>query len=252
MDMSGSIGEDSSEIRELKEEVSKLSGQLNHFIQRSNQEHTDLLLEGLRDRYSEVFFQKEVADAKTSLSREMVKDCPMNSRCSLAFIEFLENSAECIKTGSVADSVVNSFRDDLEKIKENLPYEHCSQCTSEVTHLLEKQIDLMRSLGIYAGEGVDTLSVSELSADVMVESVLEPMTNKHRFMIMQAVATQARSFSELSKMTGLRGGNLLFHLRKLQDTGMVLQRNERGDYVISDKGYQIIKTLADCYSRLIL
>lgn len=250
--MSGSIVVDSSEIRDLKEEVSKLSGQLNHFIQCSNQEHTDSLLEGLRGRYSEVFFQKEVADAKTSLSREMVKDCPMNSRCSLAFVEFLVNSAECIKTGSVADSVVNSFRDNLEKIKENLPYEHCSQCTSEVSRLFEKQIDLMRSLGIYVGEGVDTLPISELSADVMVESVLEPITNKHRFMIMQAVATQAQSFSELSKTTGLRGGNLLFHLRKLQDSDMILQRNERGDYVITDKGYQILKMVVECYSRLIL
>ncbi|MFY1111820.1 MAG: winged helix-turn-helix domain-containing protein [Methanosarcinaceae archaeon] len=250
--MSGSIVVDSSELRELKEEVSKLNGQLNHFIQRSNQEHTDSLLEGLRDRYSEVFFQKEVADAKTSLSREMVKDCPMNSRCSLAFIEFLVNSAECIKTGSVADSVVNSFRDNLEKIKENLPYEHCSQCTSEVTRLFEKQIDLMRSLGIYVGDGVYTLPISEVSAGVMVESVLEPITNKHRFMIMQAVATQAQSFSELSKTTGLRGGNLLFHLRKLQDSDMILQRNERGDYVITDKGYQILKMVVECYSRLIL
>jgi hypothetical protein len=53
-------------------------------------------------------------------------------------------------------------------------------------------------------------------------------------------------------MTGLRGGNLLFHLRKLQDSGTVLQRKEWGDYVISDKGYQILKMVVECHFRLIL
>jgi predicted transcriptional regulator len=53
-------------------------------------------------------------------------------------------------------------------------------------------------------------------------------------------------------MTGLRGGNLLFHLRKLQDSGTFLQRKEWGDYVITDKGYQILKMVVECHFRLIL
>jgi predicted transcriptional regulator len=51
-------------------------------------------------------------------------------------------------------------------------------------------------------------------------------------------------------MTGLRGGNLLFHIKKLADSGMILQRHERGDYVITDKGFKTITAITQLYSVL--
>lgn len=58
------------------------------------------------------------------------------------------------------------------------------------------------------------------------------------------------TFSALAELTGLRGGNLLFHLQKLQDGGMILQRNERGDYMITEKGYRALRVVAQLYSDL--
>ncbi len=52
-------------------------------------------------------------------------------------------------------------------------------------------------------------------------------------------------FNEFSELTGLRGGNLLFHLQKLLDGGMILQRHERGDYMITEKGFRVLKGIAD-------
>ncbi|WP_269849568.1 hypothetical protein [Methanosarcina horonobensis] len=59
-----------------------------------------------------------------------------------------------------------------------------------------------------------------------------------------------KSFSAFSELTGLRGGNLLFHLQKLMDSGLILQQHERGDYMITEKGFRILQGLNEIYSSL--
>ena len=107
----------------------------------------------------------------------------------------------------------------------------------------------MRSLGIYrvdepGAEGTD------LPEEEIVKWILEPLANVQRFQIMNALATQTRTFSDFSALTGLKGGNLLFHIRKLTESGMILQRHERGDYVITDKGYKAVKEIAAIFRSL--
>jgi len=47
------------------------------------------------------------------------------------------------------------------------------------------------------------------------------------------------------EITGLRGGNLLFHIQKLLETNLILQRHERGDYMITKKEFNLLMILAD-------
>jgi predicted transcriptional regulator len=67
---------------------------------------------------------------------------------------------------------------------------------------------------------------------------------------MKALSTETKTFSALSLLTGLRGGNLLFHLQKLTDSGMILQRNERGDYMITEKGYAALIGIVETYQSM--
>jgi predicted transcriptional regulator len=80
--------------------------------------------------------------------------------------------------------------------------------------------------------------------------MLEPLSNRQRLQILKATAVETKTFSELSELTGLRGGNLLFHLQKLLDSGMILQRHERGDYMITEKGFRLLNSLAEAYVML--
>jgi predicted transcriptional regulator len=59
------------------------------------------------------------------------------------------------------------------------------------------------------------------------------------------------SFSAFSKLTGLRGGNLLFHLQKLLDSGLIIQQHERGDYMITGKGFRIMEGISAIYFSII-
>jgi predicted transcriptional regulator len=67
---------------------------------------------------------------------------------------------------------------------------------------------------------------------------------------MKALSTETKTFSALSLITGLRGGNLLFHLQTLMDSGMILQRNERGNYMITEKGYTVLRGIVETYQNL--
>jgi DNA-binding transcriptional ArsR family regulator len=108
----------------------------------------------------------------------------------------------------------------------------------------------MRSLRIYNTKEEKRQELSTLPEEVIVNGMLEPLSNRQRLQILKATAVETKTFSELSELTGLRGGNLLFHLQKLLDSGMILQRHERGDYMITEKGFRLLNSLAEAYVML--
>ena len=92
--------------------------------------------------------------------------------------------------------------------------------------------------------------IAEISDDTLVKDLLEPVANIQRFQILKALTVQTRTFSDISQLTGLRGGNLLFHIKKLTDSGMILQRHERGDYIITDKGFKTMSAISQLHKLL--
>lgn len=103
------------------------------------------------------------------------------------------------------------------------PYGQCKNCFSETARLFDKQIDLMRSLrctGIAIVQRVRTLK--DLPEENVVGEILEPLSSKQRLQIMKALAAETETFSALSHLTSLRGGNLLFNLQRLLESGMIL------------------------------
>jgi len=127
------------------------------------------------------------------------------------------------------------------------PFDRCDTCFSQVYRLFEKQVDLMQSLGIYAENGSTDDIITDIPEETAVKDLLEPVANVLRFQILKSLAAQTRTFSDLSSMTGLRGGNLLFHIKKLTESGMILQRHGRGDYVITDKGFKTLNAVSALY-----
>ena len=82
-----------------------------------------------------------------------------------------------------------------------------------------------------------------------MSEILDPISNKQRLEILKAVAFEPKSFSAFSKLTGLIAGNLLFHLQKLMDCELILQQHDRGDYMITEKGFKILQSLNEmCFS----
>ena len=236
-----------TEIRELKTEITGLRTELKRFIEHANQEHVGAVLTDLKKNYSDLFTNHQVDNAKADLSAHMVGDCKMRDKCYEVFMDFLQDTAQHIKDGQVSDEIIQSYREQMKVLRKKGPFDRCDTCFSEVHRLFEKQIDLMQSLGIYAKAREAGESPAELPDETIVKDLLEPVANIQRFQILKSLTVQTRTFSDISQMTGLRGGNLLFHIRKLTDTGMILQRHERGDYIITDKGFKTMTAISQLY-----
>ena len=239
-----------TEIRELKTEIAGLRTELKRFIEHANLQHVDGILSDLKKNYADLFTNHQIDAAKADLSSHMVNDCKMRSKCFELFMDFLQNTAQHIKDGQVSDEIIQSYREQMKAMRTKGPYGKCDTCFSEVHRLFEKQVDLMQSLGIYKKTGDIAEKPAENADDSVVKDVLEPVANIQRFQILKSLMVQTRTFSDISQMTGLRGGNLLFHIKKLADSGMILQRHERGDYIITDKGYKTMMAISQLYQVL--
>jgi predicted transcriptional regulator len=109
----------------------------------------------------------------------------------------------------------------------------------------------MQSIRTYDTSKDKKQDISLIPAQSAIDDVLDPLCHKKRFEILKAVSGQSMSFSALSRLTDLRGGNLLFHLQKLLDSGLIIQQYERGDYMITGKGFRIMEGISTIYFSIV-
>ncbi|MPM91220.1 hypothetical protein SDC9_138347 [bioreactor metagenome] len=240
------------ELHSIKEEVTSLRNDFSRFLQRANQQHIDGMLVEMRKGFMKPIVDYLCEDANERMHGQMMRDCGMKELCESMFREFLQETAGLVGRPRVEAGTVRMYREKLEELKKEAKTPHCSRCFSEASSLFEKQVKLMRSLQIYEDreEKNEKGDISSIEPDKIVSEVCEPVANRQRLLMLKALSGESKTFSELSKLTGLRGGNLLFHLQKLLDTGMVLQRSERGDYIITRKGYSTLQGLSRIYSEI--
>ncbi len=238
------------EILEIKSELSDIHADLKRFFEQSNRLHHESVLSGIHRDFSNVIIGHVAEDIEDGLDRNMIKNCEMRDTCKSIFTGFLQKNTSLIKHSNVDDGIISKNRSELQEMKNNAPKKQCERCFSEVSNLFGKQILLMRSLRIYNTNEEKKNDISAIPEELIVNDILDPLSNMQRLQILKAASVETKTFSDFSALTGLRGGNLLFHLQKLLDSGMILQRHERGDYMITDKGYKTLKGISDIYLTL--
>lgn len=237
------------EILEIKKKLYEIHNDMKRFVEQSNKQHLEHVLSGSRTNFTNAIIGHVLDDIEGGLEDNMVKKCEMRGTCKSNFTGFLQKNASLINHEKVNEDIILKNQSDLNGMKSNAPSKQCEKCFSNVQSLFGKQVDLMRSLQIYSSNEEKKLDMATLPEGVIAE-VLEPLSNKQRLQILKAIAIETKTFSALTELTGLRGGNLLFHLQKLLDSGMILQRHERGDYMITDKGFKVLRSIGDMYSVL--
>ncbi|WP_321420094.1 winged helix-turn-helix domain-containing protein [uncultured Methanomethylovorans sp.] len=236
------------ELEELKKEISLMRSEFNGFLESSGRYLVEQTTSQLRGSFSKALIDYIKKDTSDSLEKHMVHDCRMYEGCKQKFEELLSETSYLLSQESVSKELVDQYWQKIDQLRQITGQLMCSQCFSEVSRLYDSQIEAMRSLQIYERQKGDH-KLEEIPLEV-VDSICEPVSNKQRLLILKALAGSPRGFSELSKITYLRGGNLLFHLQKLLDSKMILQHNERGDYQITRKGYVTMEGLLSIYSNV--
>ncbi|WP_429222937.1 winged helix-turn-helix domain-containing protein [Methanobacterium oryzae] len=233
------------EIYDANAKLEAIHQDIKRLVERSNKEYLDLMLTNLKKDILNSISAYVTDDIEKGLKRSMVDSCRMRETCKERFTEFLENNAELIKQETVSKKIIGDKRAELEDIRKSAPFDKCNICFSEVDSLFDKQINLISSLQIYDNNKKDKTDISSIPEEIMVKSVLEPVSNKQRLQILKSMASETKTFTALSELTGLRGGNLLFHIQKLLENDLILQRHERGDYMITEKGYNLLIMLTN-------
>ncbi|MEI6796636.1 MAG: winged helix-turn-helix domain-containing protein [Methanomassiliicoccales archaeon] len=113
----------------------------------------------------------------------------------------------------------------------------------------KKELSTLKAWRTYTTFAEMKHKLEALPEKEIVERFLDPISNPYRMQILKLLLSQSRTFSEISSITGMKGGNLLFHLQKLVESGMVAQRFERGDYLLTDKGLNVLEALSDLYEE---
>jgi len=235
----------------VNEKLDKIHQDIKRLMEKSNQEYLELMINNLKKDFTRSIITYLKDDAEISLEKNM-EICEMKPTCKTVFTEFLDGNTELLKENNISDSSIQEKKDELVKIKEKGPYSKCETCFSEVQTLFNQQLNLIRSNDIYRNNTIqeEKPKISSIPEEKMVKEVLEPLSNKQRLQILKEMSSKALSFSALSELTGLRGGNLLFHIQKLQESDLIIQRHERGDYMITNKGFNLLMLLADFQKQL--
>lgn len=245
-----SDAQETAEVKAIREKLSEMHSDIKKVMELTSRLRLEAALESSRQEYSNALLSHLFEDIDTGLEKNMVKKCPEKQKCTSAFTALLQQNAGLIKKNRVDDTQISENRKKLEELRCGAPYSKCEKCFSEVSSLLVKQVNLMRSMRIYADNQEQKPNISALKTSAVMSEILEPVSNLQRLEILRAVAFEARSFSAFSELTGLRGGNLLFHLQKLTESGLIMQQHERGDYMITEKGFRILQGLNEIYSSL--
>jgi hypothetical protein len=240
------------ELQAIKDEIMSLRNDFSQFLQKANQQHIEVMLTEMKKNFTKPIVNYLYEDVSERLHSQMTRECETNELCETLFRDFLQETVSLIGKGKIETKTLKMYRDKLEELKKEAKTPNCSKCFSKASDLFEEQVKLMRSLQIYEDieDGNREFDISEIELNKLVSEVCEPVANIQRLIMLKELLKGSKNFSELSRLTGLRGGNLLFHLQKLLETGMVLQRCEHGDYIITRKGYFTLQGLSRIFSEI--
>lgn len=238
------------EIIDIGDKLEAMHNDIKRLMEKSNQEYLDLMFANLKKDFLNSIISYVDEDIQNRLEKGMVDPCQMRETCKSTFTEFLSNNTDLLRNEKVSGDIIDKKRAELDEIKKEVPFDKCEICLSEVNSVFDKQLSLISSLQIYNNEDEKKIDISTISEENMVKNVLEPLANKQRLQILKSMSSKTLTFSNLSELTGLKGGNLLFHLQKLLENDLILQRHERGDYMITKKGFNLLLMLTEFQKSL--
>ncbi|MBS7659147.1 MAG: winged helix-turn-helix domain-containing protein [Candidatus Bathyarchaeia archaeon] len=236
------------EIQEIKTMLTAINISLKHFINQSAEISNQALLSHIRNDYVNAIENYLSSDVKEKLELKLTPKCEKREACKNILGDFLQKNVKLIRQERINDKVIEKMRGELHNLRrEHALKDECHHCFDEAELLFEKQIQLLKSLNIYGDVEHEFQEIFKIPEEIVNNEILEPLANVKRLQILKSLLIKERTFSELMQITGLQGGNLLFHLQKLLSAGVIIQRHERGDYMITEKGYKILKSIAELY-----
>ncbi len=231
-------------LLELQSEVKTLRAELNRIEGSILKERVKAVEQALSQNRL-MLYAKQMQDELGEDLEEIVNpQCQKRLRCIETFraiaTENLNLSQEANPENALADldSKISKIAQTAEKTKG----EPCEECHQNFQKKLKRQKRTFQTV-VLVEKASDDQNNEQINIDRLVETVLEPLANSARLKIFLGIYEGKKSFSKLSQISNLKGGHLIFHLKKLLDSGLIIQEDNKGDYIITQKGIDVIKKI---------
>ena len=230
------------DIDEIKEKLSQIHIDLTHHISTTNRLNPDSLFQTMQSNLTSTITTYFVSEADRHLNEHMIENCRMYKECKSKFEDLLREQASFINKKRVTKQDLIEKYHLLENLKTTAPFKQCTTCFEEAHKLLDRQTRLIKSMN-YHETDEELIPIEDIQPHEVVSMIFEPIAHIQRIEILKSLFYEPKTFSQLSNFTGLRGGNLLFHIQKLTNAGLITQKHERSNYQITKKGYEVLKII---------
>ena len=239
-----------------KEGVDDILAEMRTFQNLIIEEKIDTIRQQLVQQYEKVIIDLLIKNASNVLNEKFHDPCVKDRRknCHEFFVSKLEDIA---KTHDYSTQIVSTDSEDesdkelveLYPIFRNPP---CKECFDTYLNEKKKLKDNINRLDKYKKsilEKKGDVFISELPEDIVISSIVDPLSHEMRFAMLKALSTGSMTFKELGLLTNSKGGHLLYHLNKLIDSRLVVKDDSSKRYSISDKGMGVMDLIKKLYTQ---
>jgi len=237
------------DIRQIRNEIAELRADVKTFADQAHHLQATALLAEFRNTCADAIVNGYREAGCDAIGKE-AKECPMWDKCRPVFGNLFGDLLERLRSGELTPEEIGLVREKAAALRSKSPFERCAGCHEEAEKQIGQQLGMLRAIGAYREESNTGDLVRAMPEEEAAALFSDSLSSPVRIQIVKALYREGKSFTDLSKMTGLRGGNLLFHLEKLQKSGMILQRGERGEYQITSRGYEVLNAVAELLEKL--
>ncbi|NMB79867.1 MAG: winged helix-turn-helix transcriptional regulator [Methanomicrobiales archaeon] len=217
------------------------------------EEKIEAMRQQLGQGYQRLLLDLVLSDAKREFERVCPDPCNVYDRkeCIDITLNRLREFGERLDPESTDQFIEDQVRKDREMADRYLRNSRqCKDCLEvfsverdRMIHAIQDLSAIRRSL---KRKNQDIL-ISELPDELVLSSIIEPLANPVRFSMMKALSNGSMSYSELSTLTGRKGGHLLFHITSLTGAGLVIKSASSGLYTLTEKGMSVMTMIRNLY-----
>ncbi|MBT8508317.1 hypothetical protein AZH53_07855 [Methanomicrobiaceae archaeon CYW5] len=238
-----------NELRELKAEIAALRSDMNRFSTDTSRLRAASLIADFRSTCAEA-----IASSYRETGCEAVGnragDCARWEKCRPAFAALFDNVLSTIRSGELTPEATKEIYDGIASLRARAPIERCESCFAEAENQLSGQIRLLETIGVGRKNPDTGAIVRSLPEEEAAALFSDALASPVRIQVIKACYDDGKTFTDLSRLTGLRGGNLLFHLEKLIKSGIIHQKGDRGEYRITYRGSELAGAAAELFNKV--
>lgn len=115
-----------------------------------------------------------------------------------------------------------------------------------VVNILPKYLIISLPISPLYVTGQD-MNVAGMPDEKVLSSIIEPLSHPVRLVILKGLFGCSMSYTELSVLTGYKGGHLLFHIARLIEAGLAVKSESTGLYTLTEKGTGVMTLSGNLY-----